>query len=130
MQEETVKTRKLVLVVEDDLTFQGFLHEALELHGFAVLCASNGEEALDLLGVQKPDVILTDIVMPRKDGIELIRTLRTEAPEARLVAMSGGGVLGHQDYYMELSRVMGVHGTLTKPFRIEQLVDLLKQVMA
>jgi DNA-binding response OmpR family regulator len=126
--EDAKKT--LVLVVEDDVAFQGFLKEALELNGFAVLCANNGEEALDLLGVQKPDVILTDIVMPRKDGIELIRTLRTEAPEARLIAMSGGGVLGHQDYYMELSRVMGVHGTLTKPFHMEQLLELLKSVLA
>ncbi len=113
-----------VLLVDDDAMVMGAVTMLLEDHGFTVIPAGNGIEALRLYREHKPDLVLTDIIMPEKEGIALIRELRQEFPEARIVAMSGGGRIGNSDY-VTIAMALGADAGLNKPFDDDQLMKTI-----
>ena len=113
-----------VLLVDDDAMVMGAVTMLLEDHGFTVIPAGNGIEALRLYREHKPDLVLTDIIMPEKEGIALIRELRQEFPEARIVAMSGGGRIGNSDY-VTIATALGADAGLNKPFDDDQLMKTI-----
>ncbi len=113
-----------VLLVDDDAMVMGAVTMLLEDHGFTVIPAGNGIEALRLYREHKPDLVLTDIIMPEKEGITLIRELRQEFPEARIVAMSGGGRIGNSDY-VTIATALGADAGLNKPFDDDQLMKTI-----
>src|SRR6267378_6795934 len=80
-----------ILVMDDDELLRGALRVALEAAGYEVVEAANGDEGLRLQREQGADLVLVDIFMPERDGLEVIRALRAETPQTKIVAMSGGG---------------------------------------
>src|SRR5437016_3429625 len=86
-----------LLVVDDDEQFRGYVVAMLRKRGYEVTEASNGRRALRILETTQVDIIITDIVMPDMEGLEAIRHFRVTAPDAKIVAMSGGGS-GDVDY--------------------------------
>jgi len=117
-----------VLVVDDDVMVLQAVVILLEDRGFNVLAAVDGVQGLHEYRKHRPDVILTDIIMPQKEGISLIRDLRREFPEAKIVAMSGGGRVGNSDY-ITIAKALGADTALSKPFDEDQLIETLRALL-
>ena len=83
--------KSLILIVDDDEGVLGALQDALTLFGYEVQTAENGKKALKILQNTKPDLVLIDMVMPEKDGIETIPEIKKKYPKVKMIAMSGGG---------------------------------------
>jgi CheY-like chemotaxis protein len=103
-----------VLIVDDDPFIREELRDALTAWGYAVVEAANGKEGLAAVGEAAPDLVLTDIMMPEMDGIELILKLRAAHPNLRIVALSGGDAGGYMGY-LDAAGKLGAHQTVAKP---------------
>jgi len=117
-----------VLVVDDDVMVLQAVVILLEDRGFNVLAAVDGVQGLHEYRKHRPDVVLTDIIMPQKEGISLIRDLRREFPEAKIIAMSGGGRMGNSDY-ITIAKTLGADTSLNKPFDEDQLIETLQMLL-
>ena len=117
-----------ILVIDDDEQVLDMLYESLTREGFDVLKASNGEQGLRIYRQEPVDLIITDIIMPEKEGIETIIELRQDFPDVKIIAMSGGGRIGTKDY-LHLAKIFGVQRTFTKPVAREQLLDAIKELL-
>nr|WP_274600113.1 response regulator [Halorhodospira abdelmalekii] len=109
------------MVVDDDETLRTMLEEMLSRDGHQVVTACNGNEALAMLQSRQPDLIITDILMPGGDGIELINTLKEQENTIPLIAMSGGRRSITSAFNLESASLMGATATLVKPFTRDQL---------
>lgn len=116
-----------ILVIEDDHDFRETLSVTLRDEGYEVVEASDGKQGAKIMKSFGPDLVITDILMPEKDGLEIIMMLRKEMPEVRVIAMSGGCMLGPQGY-LETASVMGAKKTLIKPFSKDELMLALYEV--
>jgi DNA-binding response OmpR family regulator len=94
---------------------------ALRAEGHAVEIAADGAQALQRLKVQTPDILITDIIMPNGDGIELITAVKKAYPAVRILAMSGRGTLGKLDL-LDLAAMLGADAILAKPLAPEELL--------
>ena len=110
-----------VLVVDDDETVRSIAARMLEVNGFAVSTAGGGEEALDMLEGEMPDLILSDIKMPDVDGFALLRKVRSLGYQMPFVAMSGH-LCGEDGEELD--------AFIQKPFQMQTLVDILGQALA
>ena len=117
-----------ILLVDDDESFRPMLHETLERFGYEVVVAVNGNEALDRYREQPADLVLTDVIMPDKEGLETIREIRRQWPDARIIAMSGGGRTS-TDNYLKMARTMGAAEVLSKPFSNRDLLAAIEAVL-
>lgn len=119
-----------VLVADDVADIQHIIRCWLSEVGHQVTCASSGTEAIRLLHRQSFDLIITDVIMPEGDGLDLIREARSHAREVRILAISGGGRFLKRETCLEMSEALGAHGLLLKPFNREQFMAELNQTMA
>jgi len=113
-----------VAIIDDDEAVRASLTLLLESGGYDVRTADAGDTGVHLARDFHPDIVLTDIIMPGCEGIETIMTIRAEHPDARIIAMSGGGRTGNRDY-LDLAQEMGAHAALEKPFDADTLLDLI-----
>lgn len=120
-------SRAKVLVIDDDEAMRSMLVQMLHRLGYEVAAASNGRAGLDLVRASPPDLVITDLLMPEKDGIETIMELRRLDPSLRVIAISGGGRFGSADY-LHMARKLGAVATLEKPFEREQLKAVLEEL--
>jgi CheY-like chemotaxis protein len=118
-----------VLLVDDDKLLQSVLHRVLAHAGYDVILAGNGREALAQYKVSRPDVVLTDIIMPEKEGLETIMELRRHHPTAKIIAMSGGGLMDPGSY-LAVARKLGVTATLAKPFGHQEMLGTLESLLS
>ncbi len=118
-----------ILVVDDDPCVNAAIAQLLRKVGYEVLQASDGEQAMEMLGEHSVDLTIVDIFMGNVDGMELTMRIREQTPEAKIIAMSGGGVMDKSNV-LEIARRFGAARTLAKPFESEDLmvavVDLLE----
>ncbi len=91
--------------------------------------AAEGGEGVEVLKAQTVDMVLVDLFMPGKEGLETIMELRRLHPGIRIIAMSGGGTKGHMDV-LKAAKLMGARRTLQKPFTREQLLEALETELA
>jgi len=117
-----------ILIIEDNEDVRGMLVLKLELEGFEVAAARDGVGALSLLERQPADVIVTDLFMPDKDGIETIEEVRRKYPLAKIVAMSGWQS-SQGPNYLDVARELGAVRTLRKPFDPDELVKVVREVL-
>ena len=118
-----------LLLVDDNADLLGMQGEFLRMSGHEVVTSTNGHEALEKASVTKFDLIITDIIMPDKDGIEVIVTLRRAMPHLKVIAISGGGRLNAKDY-LSIAQKLGAAATLAKPFSGSDLVATVDRVLA
>jgi DNA-binding response OmpR family regulator len=120
---------KIVLVIDDEQLIRLQVRTALEQEGFVVHEAGNGNEGLTRIALAIPDVVITDILMPDKEGIETILELRRRYPTIRIIAISGGGRTGNKDF-LRTAKHLGADRTLAKPFGLTELLKLVREVLA
>lgn len=113
-----------ILVIDDDDTVRLSVRLALEDAEHEVDEATNGAEGLDQLKSQLADLVVTDIFMPEKEGLETIDEIRRDYPQIKIIAISGGGRIDPQDY-LEIARQLGADHVLFKPFDIHLLLDVV-----
>jgi DNA-binding response OmpR family regulator len=110
-----------ILVIDDDAQVLNLVSEMLRLEGHAVDVAENGLRALQKLGDHRFDLVITDLLMPEKEGLETITELRRANDLVPIVAMSGGGRVGPREY-LDTARCLGANATLAKPFARQELL--------
>lgn len=111
-----------ILVIDDDATIRLSLKLALEDADHHVEEAANGLEGIDRFRANPAALVITDIFMPEKEGMELIDEIKRDRPETKIIAISGGGRMNPDDY-LTIARRLGADRTLLKPFDIGLLLD-------
>jgi len=117
-----------VLVVEDDVQVRTMLRMTLEDAGYCVREASDGHQAIGLHRSFPADIIVTDILMPEKEGLETIMELRTEWPDLRIIAITGGGS-GDPQSYLEIAKRIGAARAFQKPVDQKELLNAVKELV-
>ena len=115
--------RPRILIIDDDALMRLALAKILLSAGYDVEQAGDGDEGLRLQRSQSFDLIITDLIMPDKEGIQIIRELRKEDSAIRIIAMSAGGRGGATDY-LKWARLMGAKQCLSKPIKREELLEI------
>ena len=126
--EEEKPAEGLILVIDDDDQFRGMLRETLEHAGYEVMDAPNGKEGIRVYRENPADLVITDIIMPEKEGIETIRELKREFPDVKIIAMSGGARNGPAGY-LKMAKMLGAQRTLTKPLEREELLETVMELI-
>lgn len=118
-----------VLLVEDDELVRYALSELLEEAGHQVFARENGFKIIEFIECNPVDIVITDIVMPEVDGIEVLTMMRKTFPELPVVALSGGGRISGADY-LQMAEVIGAKRTIAKPVKPEVLLDTVAELCA
>jgi DNA-binding response OmpR family regulator len=116
-----------ILLIEDHDLIRSLLRDTLELAGHTVIEARNGVEGLDLFRQAGADLVITDIVMPGKGGIDVVRALREHVPPVNIIAISGAR--GGAEDYLELAYRMGAVKVLLKPFTPAALIAAVDELL-
>ena len=118
--------RKILLVDDDDM-FRTSLRRVLQYGGYEVEEARDGNEAILLLNRMAVDAVVTDILMPGKDGVETIYEIRRRWPDLGVMAITGGASR-HATLFLDISRKLGAARVLQKPFSAEQLLQAMQAI--
>jgi len=119
---------KRILFVDDDKSMRYLHSQMLEGESYDVHVACDGQEALDYLKIAPVDLVITDILMPEIDGFELMMEIRKSHPKIKVVAISGGGRLGPNEY-LKLANQLGATFTLQKPYKKEELISMIHKIL-
>lgn len=117
---------KRILVVDDEVQMRTMLDCMLQDAGYEVHTAEHGEEGLAKMRQHSFDLVITDMIMPVKDGLRFIMELLKDYPDLKILAISGGGAI-KAERYLNMAGYLGDIATLEKPFKREVLLDLVKQ---
>jgi CheY-like chemotaxis protein len=117
-----------VLVIDDDSATRLVLGKLLQRAGYEVVAAPDGMAGLSMYRAEPADLVLTDILMPEKEGLELIRELKQDFPAAKIVAMSGGGRTGNMDF-LPLAERLGADRVLSKPIDRQELLQTVADLL-
>ncbi len=119
-----------ILIIEDDQLVRDYLVDVLRRAGYQVESAADGMAGVEICRQQTMDLVITDIIMPEKDGIETIMDLRRENAGLKVIAISGGG-RSEPENYLHSARLLGADVAMKKPFTNKELLgavaDLLKR---
>lgn len=117
-----------ILLIDDDATVRHALKQVLERAGHQVEEAADGIIGVAKFTASRPDLVITDIIMPNQEGIETIIELRRLAPDVAIIAMSGGGRTGNRDF-LAMAEKLGAAKMMAKPFRPKELVEAVAQLL-
>jgi DNA-binding response OmpR family regulator len=118
-----------ILVIDDDPLIRSLIARVLCDEGYESLVAVNGRQGLKIFDTERPDLIITDIIMPDMEGIETIRELRAINPDVRIIAISGGGRIGNVDY-LSMAAKFGAREVICKPFELSELTASVERCLA
>ena len=127
-----------VLVIDDEPDVRDSIRQVLTRVGFDVTTADNGHAGIQAFYDRPPDVVIVDIIMPRNNGVEVIRKIRETYPGARIIAISGGGNFGPFGYkpgtlvtdaYLASATESGADAVMTKPFHRTDLIALVRSMV-
>jgi len=116
-----------VLIIDDEEAIREYVRTFLEKAGYRVMEADNGNTALHLLAQCAVDIIITDLVMPEKEGIETIKEIKKLYPHCAIIAMSGS-VFGSA--YLSMAHMLGAENVVQKPFNKQKLLDIIDSIIA
>jgi len=127
-----------ILIVDDEPDVRDALKRVLDLAGYSVRTAANAMDALAELERIPADVVITDIIMPKIDGVQVVEMICRAFPAVRMIAISGGGNFGITAYqpraitttaYLAAAQNAGAHLVLTKPFEAVDLIQAVEKVL-
>lgn len=114
--------RKKILIMDDDEQILSLLSRSMELAGFVAATAVNGREGQRLLEKQPFDLVITDLIMPEKEGMETISHIKKYFPAVKIIAISGGGRIGPETY-LPAALELGADLAFAKPFVMDELLN-------
>ena len=117
-----------ILVIDDEPYILLMLKKMLEKAGYMVDLASNGREGLELFEKESADLVITDIIMPDKEGLELILEMKKKSPGLKIIAMSGGGRISPESY-LECASHFGAEKVFQKPFKQKEIVSAIRELL-
>ena len=117
-----------ILIIDDEAPIRSMLRLILEREGYQIIEAPDGIEGIRHYRDHPTDLIITDLIMPNKDGIGMIIELKKEFPDINIIAMSGGG-LNKPDGYLKGAKQLGAKYTLSKPIDREELLRVVKDTL-
>jgi len=117
-----------ILLIDDDDDVRSTLKQILEREGYRVLEASDGNQGLKIFKEKPIDLIITDLIMPEKDGMEIIIEIQRDYPKTKLIAISGGGKIG-AEHYLEIAKRTGAMLTLQKPVERKSLLEAIQNLL-
>lgn len=117
-----------ILIIDDDKDFRQMLQEMLEREGYTVSSAVDGAEGIKLFKNKAADLVITDIIMPEKEGLETILNLRQDYPDVKIFAISGGGRT-HPGNYLITAKHFGAMKIFMKPFNKNELLEAIREVI-
>jgi CheY-like chemotaxis protein len=125
-------TMSCILVIDDDDLFREFLEAQLAAAGFQVIAAADGDEGLSKHAESAVDLVICDVLMPNKDGLETIRELRARDPSLPIISMTGGILADGEDGIddLRMSLAFGATRSIGKPFRAVKLLKLVRECLA
>lgn len=118
-----------ILLIEDDDAIRELITLMLTHEGHTVVTAANGREGLEKFQVGAFDLLITDLVMPEKEGIEVLREIQGKDRNLKTIAMSGGGKFGGADTYLRLASLLGAKTILAKPFTRDEFISTVNDVL-
>lgn len=114
----------ILLLIDDSPSVRDVLRVALESEGYSVIEAADGREGVRLYREQRPALVILDIVMPEKDGIETVQEILAIDPAAVIFTMSG-----REETYQNIAKMLGARQGFEKPVRIEELLDAIRAAL-
>lgn len=117
-----------ILIIDDESPIRSMIRLILEREGYTVTEASDGAEGIRCFREKPADLVITDLIMPNKDGIGLILELKKEFSTAKIIAMSGGG-LNRPEGYLRGAKKLGAAYTLSKPINRQELLRAVKDAL-
>ena len=117
-----------ILVIDDDAAVRATICDMLEEAGYTVAEAAHGEDGLARLRAEPAELVVTDILMPEKEGIETIKEVRQLLPDMKIVAISGGGATNNLTF-LQLAKQLGADSTLAKPIQFNELVQTVRSLL-
>jgi CheY-like chemotaxis protein len=123
-------TKATILLVEDEELLRAGVQEVLEIQGYKVITAPDGQQALACLGAETIDLIITDLVMPKMDGVDFVKQLREVKPDLPVIVVSGSTRNIMQRYGIDSIQVPGANASLPKPFKSVDLIEQVRQLLA
>jgi CheY-like chemotaxis protein len=117
-----------ILVFDDEPSILLMIKKMLEKSGHEVDIALNGKEGMTLFEKNKPDLLITDIIMPEKEGLETIFELRRKYPDLKIIAISGGGRIG-PDGYLPGAKLLGANAVFTKPLVPKEFLQAVSELL-
>ena len=117
-----------ILLIDDDEQFREMLAELLKRNGYDVIETSDGTNANSLYREHQPKLVITDVIMPEKEGIETIIDLKREFNDINIIAISGGGRTNALDN-LRSARLLGAKITLEKPFDNKEILNIIKNLI-
>ena len=117
---------KRILVVDDEEQIRLMLSQMLSHEGYEVHTAENGEDGMQMIGRHAFDLVITDMIMPVKDGLKFIMELVRDYPDLKILAISGGGAI-KAERYLTMAGYLGDIATLEKPFNREAILEIIDQ---
>ncbi len=118
-----------ILVIDDDEQFLRLMQAMLQRGNFDVVVAHSGKQGVRICENTHFDLVITDLIMPDMEGLEVIMELKQKAPNVKILAVSGGG-RNDPVGYLNLAMALGAHGALTKPFGLETLLKTVGQLVS
>ena len=116
-----------VLIIDDEDQFRSMLRQFLESSGYEVVEAVNGDEGVGLFFEKPADIVISDIIMPEKEGIETVMEIKRQFPDAKVIVVSGGGWYG-PDLDFDMAEKLGAL-TLKKPFELQELSETIQKLL-
>ena len=117
-----------ILIIDDDPQINNLLQDVLELEGYQVITAQRATEGLHHLETTTIDLVITDVIMPDKEGLETIREMRQRFPQTKILAISGGLTRSGVDV-LEIAKRLGANSVLSKPFGVEDLIQSVRMLL-
>lgn len=117
-----------ILIIDDDDQVRDMLRQTLEFENYEVEETPDGRNALKIHRKNPVDIVITDLIMPEKEGIETIREFVLSYPDINIIAMSGGGVVGPESY-LKIAKSLGAKHTFTKPIEREELLACIRGML-
>ncbi len=118
-----------ILVIDDDVQIRSMLRNILENEGYQVTDAPNGKVGMELIKERSVDLVITDIIMPEKEGIEVVGELLDNFPDTKIIVISGGSRNLSADNLLFSVKMLGAHCAMLKPFEIADLLNSIRQLL-
>ena len=117
------------MAIDDESPIRGILRELLEEEEHEIVEACNGNDATKKLSIESVDMVITDLVMPEKSGIDLILELKQEYPDLPILALSGGGGITGRFDYLQIAKLIGANAIMNKPFQNNEVKQKVSDML-